>query len=142
MAAHVLALTLDLHVPECRSLKAKRSVVKSVIETVRRRYGVAIAETDHQDTWQRSEVALAVVASSVQHAQEVVAGRGQQSGGGGMGELAREPLLLLGEGAGERLAGGVHVEVGFGLDGAREREDRGGIVQGRGADMKAHRGRL
>jgi uncharacterized protein YlxP (DUF503 family) len=72
VAAHVLALTLDLHVPECRSLKAKRSVVKSVIETARRRYGVSIAETDHQDTWQRAEVALAVVASSVQQAQEVV----------------------------------------------------------------------
>ena len=72
MAAHVLSLTLDLHIPECRSLKAKRSVLKSVIETSRRRYGVSVAETDHQDTWQRSEVAVAVVASSVHQAREVI----------------------------------------------------------------------
>lgn len=72
MPAHVLALTIDLHIPECRSLKAKRSVLKSLIETVRRRYGVSVAETDHQSTWQRAEVAIAVVSSSVQQAQEVI----------------------------------------------------------------------
>lgn len=72
MPAHVLALTLDLHIPECRSLKGKRSVLKSLTDTVRRRYGVSVAETDHQGTWQRAEVGVVVVASSVQQAQEVI----------------------------------------------------------------------
>jgi uncharacterized protein YlxP (DUF503 family) len=72
VAAHVLSLTFDLHIPECRSLKAKRAVLKSMIDTARRRFGVSVAETDHQDTWQRAEVAVAVVSSSVRQAQEVI----------------------------------------------------------------------
>jgi uncharacterized protein YlxP (DUF503 family) len=72
VSAHVLALTVDVHLPECRSLKAKRSVLKSVIESSRRRFGVSVAETDHQDTWQRAEIAVAVVSSSARHAVEVI----------------------------------------------------------------------
>jgi uncharacterized protein YlxP (DUF503 family) len=66
VAAHVLSLTFDLHIPECRSLKAKRAVLKSMIDTARRRFGVSVAETDHQDTWQRAEVAVAVVIDEVE----------------------------------------------------------------------------
>jgi uncharacterized protein YlxP (DUF503 family) len=72
VTAHVLALSIDVHLPECRSLKAKRSVVKSVVELSRRRYGVSVAETDHQDTWQRSELTIAVAASSAGQAREVI----------------------------------------------------------------------
>ncbi len=38
---HVLALAVELHLPECRSLKAKRSVLKPITEGARRRYNVA-----------------------------------------------------------------------------------------------------
>jgi uncharacterized protein YlxP (DUF503 family) len=69
---HVLALTIELHLGECRSLKAKRSVLKPVIEGARRRYSVAVAETDHQNTWQRSTVGVAVVSASARHAEEVI----------------------------------------------------------------------
>jgi uncharacterized protein YlxP (DUF503 family) len=72
VAAHVLALTVELHLPDCRSLKAKRSVIKSIMDTARRRYAVSIAETDHQQKWQRAELAGAVVASSTRQALEVV----------------------------------------------------------------------
>jgi uncharacterized protein YlxP (DUF503 family) len=69
---HVLALSVELHLPECRSLKAKRATLKPIIEGARRRYGVAIAETAHQNTWQRSQVAAAVVSGSASHATEVI----------------------------------------------------------------------
>ncbi len=68
----VLALRVDLHLPEVRSLKAKRAVVKPIVEGARRRYGVAAAETDHQDMWQRAEVGFAAVAGSHRHAEDVI----------------------------------------------------------------------
>ncbi|MDZ7733769.1 MAG: DUF503 domain-containing protein [Acidimicrobiia bacterium] len=60
-----------MHLPECRSLKAKRSVLKSLMDTARRRYGVSVSETDHQQTWQRAQLAIAVAASSASQADEI-----------------------------------------------------------------------
>ena len=68
----VLALSVELHLPECRSLKAKRSVLKPVTEGARRRYNVAVAETDHQNTWQRASVGVAAVGATASHAQDVI----------------------------------------------------------------------
>ncbi len=69
---HVLALTVEMHLSECRSLKAKRSVLKPVIEGARRRFSVAVAETDHQNTWQRSTIGVAAVSASAGHAEEII----------------------------------------------------------------------
>jgi uncharacterized protein YlxP (DUF503 family) len=71
---HVAVLKLDLHIPQSRSLKAKRAVVKPMVEGIRRRYAVAVAEVDHQDQWQRAEVGVAVVAGSEGKAAEVLDG--------------------------------------------------------------------
>ncbi len=69
---HVLALSVELHLSECRSLKAKRSVLKPVVEGARRRFGVAVAETDHQNTWQRATIGVAAVSGTASHAQELI----------------------------------------------------------------------
>ena len=61
---HVAVLKLDLHIPQSRSLKAKRAVVKPIVEGIRHRWAVAIAEVDHQNQWQRAAIAVAVVAES------------------------------------------------------------------------------
>jgi uncharacterized protein YlxP (DUF503 family) len=61
---YVGALRIDLHVPESRSLKTKRSSIKPIVEQLQRRFHVAVAEVDHQDQWQRSVLGVAVVASS------------------------------------------------------------------------------
>lgn len=65
-------MRVDLHLGESRSLKAKRAALKPIIEGARRRYGVAIAEVDHEDTWQRTSIGVAVVSNSPHHATEVV----------------------------------------------------------------------
>jgi uncharacterized protein YlxP (DUF503 family) len=72
VAVHVLALSVELHLPQCRSLKDKRAVVKSMTEGARKRYAVAAAETDHQDTWQRAQLGFACVSGSTTHADEVI----------------------------------------------------------------------
>ncbi len=68
----VLALRVELHVPAAGSLKAKRSVVKSIVEAARHRYGVSAAEVDHQDTWQRAALGFATVSGSVAQATDVI----------------------------------------------------------------------
>jgi uncharacterized protein YlxP (DUF503 family) len=65
-------LEVDLHIPAARSLKSKRAVLKPLIEGLRRRFSVAVAEVDHQDLWQRAGVAVAVVSSTPSHVQEVL----------------------------------------------------------------------
>ena len=54
----------DLHLEGCHSLKAKRSVVKPLTTALRRELNVSVAETGHQDLWQRTEIACAAVGSA------------------------------------------------------------------------------
>lgn len=69
---HVLAMEIDLHLADSRSLKSRRSVLKPIVEGARRRFSVSVAETDGGDTWQRASVGFAVVSNSVHHATEVM----------------------------------------------------------------------
>jgi uncharacterized protein len=60
-----LAITIwDLHLPSCHSLKEKRGVLKPLTAVLRRALNVSVAETGHQDLWQRAEIACAAVGSA------------------------------------------------------------------------------
>ena len=48
MAMHVGVARVALYLPENRSLKGKRMVVKSVAQRIRNRFNVAVAEVDTQ----------------------------------------------------------------------------------------------
>ncbi len=65
-------LEVDIHIPGARSLKSKRAVLKPLIEGLRRRYSVAVAEVDHQDLWQRAGVAVAAVSSTPSQLRQVL----------------------------------------------------------------------
>jgi uncharacterized protein len=69
---YVATIRFDLHIPESRSLKAKRASVKPIVEGLRRRYSVAVAEVDHQDQWQRTEIGVAAVGASVAHVCDIL----------------------------------------------------------------------
>ncbi len=68
----VLAVEVDLRIPQARSLKDKRQVVTSLLELSRRRFAVSAAEVDHQEVHQRATLGVAVVASSARQAEEVM----------------------------------------------------------------------
>ena len=72
MAVHVLALTVDLRLPQCRSRKDKRAITRAMIDGARRRYQVAAAETDHLDRWQRCEMAFTTVSGTRHQVEEVL----------------------------------------------------------------------
>ncbi len=54
-------VSFELHLPESRSLKDKRRVLKSLIDRVFQRYRVSIAETAFHDLHQRAEISIAAV---------------------------------------------------------------------------------
>ncbi len=58
------ACTLELHLPACRSLKDKRSVIKRLLHRLTSRFNVAVAEVAYQDLWQRSCIAAVSVSNS------------------------------------------------------------------------------
>jgi uncharacterized protein len=51
----------ELHLPQSRSLKDKRRVVKSLVEKTHQRFRASTAETDFHDLLQRAEISIAVV---------------------------------------------------------------------------------
>ena len=58
---------------DVRSLKQKRSVVRSLVAELRRRFpGVAVAETGHLDLHRRAEIGIAVVSATAANATEVL----------------------------------------------------------------------
>lgn len=69
---HVAIVRIELHLPAARSLKEKRAVVKPIVEGLRHRFSLSVAETGFHDKWQRAEVGVAVVSASAAHAREVV----------------------------------------------------------------------
>jgi uncharacterized protein YlxP (DUF503 family) len=54
---------LDLLLPEGSSLKAKRSVIKSLIARVRAKFNCSISEVGAHDLWQRACVGICLVGS-------------------------------------------------------------------------------
>lgn len=68
----MLALDIDLFLPECRSLKAKRAVLRPVVEGARRRFKVAASEVGQNDLWQRARIGVAAVGGTESHVRDVI----------------------------------------------------------------------
>ena len=61
----VCLLEIQLHFPDNGSLKGKRKELSSLKAQLQRRFGAAVAETDHHDLWQRSELTVALVGREI-----------------------------------------------------------------------------
>jgi uncharacterized protein len=68
--AFVVLMRVDLHFPDAGSLKAKRSGLNRVKAHLRERMGASVAEVEHQDTWQRSTLAVAFAEGSPARCEE------------------------------------------------------------------------
>ena len=69
---YAAAVRCELFIPAAQSLKEKRRIVKPLVEGLRRRFSLSVAEVDHHDAWQRSAVAVAAVASHPDLLQELI----------------------------------------------------------------------
>ena len=66
----VCLLEIHLHFPENGSLKGKRKELLSLKAQLQRRFGASVAETQHQDLWQRSTLSVALVGRDVRSLEE------------------------------------------------------------------------
>ncbi len=57
----VCLIEIHLHFPDNGSLKGKRKELLSLKAQLQRRFGAAVAETDHHELWQRSTLSAALV---------------------------------------------------------------------------------
>ncbi len=54
---------VEIYVYQADSLKEKRMVLKSLIERIKSRYNVSIAEVDHNDKWNRALIGFSYVSN-------------------------------------------------------------------------------
>lgn len=62
---------------ECRfydafSLKDKRSVIKRIMNRIRKDHNVAIAELDFHDLWQRTKLGIVTISNELVHAEQTI----------------------------------------------------------------------
>lgn len=65
---------VELLMPGNDSLKGKRRVLKSIVDRVRSRFNVSVAEIEWQDEWERAMLAMACVANDTRHVHRVLSG--------------------------------------------------------------------
>jgi len=66
-------MSVELHLGDANSLKEKRRVLKSLIERIKNRFNVSVAEVAQQDLWQRSTIGISIVSSDQAFVHKVFA---------------------------------------------------------------------
>lgn len=64
--------TVELYIATAHSLKEKRSVIKSLMERIKNKFNVSIAEIDYQDSWQRAVIGIAAVSNESIHVNQTI----------------------------------------------------------------------
>jgi uncharacterized protein YlxP (DUF503 family) len=67
----VLAVRFELHLPQSRSLKARRAVLRPVLDGLRSRFRVSVAEVGPQDLHQRAAVGVAIVSEQAEQCVKI-----------------------------------------------------------------------
>jgi len=58
---------IELYLHETQSLKGKRKIVKSMVDKVKHRFNVSIAEIGSNDKWQKIELGISAVGNDRRH---------------------------------------------------------------------------
>jgi hypothetical protein len=72
MTVNIGVCRVNLRIPENQTLKGKRQVVQSIINRVRDKFNVAIAEVENGDKWQIATIGICYVSNDGRHANEVI----------------------------------------------------------------------
>ena len=59
--------TIELHIPDANSLKAKRQVLKSLKDKIRAKFNVSIAEVDENELWQKAILGVSSIGNGTGH---------------------------------------------------------------------------
>jgi len=69
---HTQSAKLAFHIPHAMSLKDKRGVCRSLIDKIRSRFHVSVAEVDTQDLHQTLTLGIAVVSGQASQAEQLL----------------------------------------------------------------------
>ncbi len=58
---YVLYGEISIFLPYCSNLKEKRKIILSIVDRVRKRFNISIAEVDEQNLWQRCSLGFSAV---------------------------------------------------------------------------------
>ena len=56
-------LSVEFHIPDARSLKDKRMLLRRLKDRLKK-FNVSVAETDHQELWQRARLEVVAVSTT------------------------------------------------------------------------------
>ncbi len=63
---------LFLYLPDCHSLKDKRSVLNNFKSLMRKKYNISITETGHKNAWKKSVIWICCISDSRQMIDRVM----------------------------------------------------------------------
>ena len=69
---HVGVCVVRLRLPENGSLKGKRQASRSIIDRVKHRFNISIAEVEDQESWKVLTLGVTCVSNSGPHANEML----------------------------------------------------------------------
>jgi len=92
---YIGALRIELYMPQCRTLKEKRQVVKSIIDRTRNRFNVAVAEVDKQDLWQVCSLGITGVSNSEYAVREMLNNVDRSVRAMGKAEVLDSPITIF-----------------------------------------------
>lgn len=60
-------LRVEFHLHDNQSLKGKRKVVRSMVDQVKHKFNVAVAEVGSNDKWQKIELGISTIGNDRRH---------------------------------------------------------------------------
>jgi uncharacterized protein YlxP (DUF503 family) len=63
---------VKLRFPENQSLKGKRQILKSIINRLRSKFNISVAEVDDNDLWQLATLGISCVSNDRRHVNEML----------------------------------------------------------------------
>lgn len=65
-------LVLELHIPDAKSLKDKRQVIRSLKDRLRGKFNVAVAELEYQEIWNHSILGVVTLSNAASHVERAL----------------------------------------------------------------------
>lgn len=66
------SLVLEVYIPQAHSLKEKRMFIRPIVEKIRNKFNVSVAEVDNQDSWQAATIAVVGVSTDTKHMERIL----------------------------------------------------------------------
>ena len=80
---------IELHIPQARSLKDKRQVIKSLAHKISHRFNVSVSEVANHELWQIGTIAVAHVANTRTDVEKLLRNVTALAEGASGGEMIR-----------------------------------------------------